>query len=588
MPDRWGRLAVLMSLLFVACLQVHRLDDPDTWWHLATGRWIAESGSVPRVDPFSYTAHGESWVNRHWLFQFALYGTWRVLGMAGPALFAGALFFGAAWSLARLLRGRLPDWARAVVVSLGACAAVERFTVRPEAVTLCLLAFYLLILSRPIGWRSIVAVLCLHVVWANSHALSILGVALVGLELGGALLALVPWLPQGWRDASTRSRPETVRLAYLLGGVLLAETATPFGLHGALFPLELLRDISGEVVLSHTVIEHRATSFAELSPVAVFGLCGLLVIGVVAALVSIRRWRLGDLLLCAAFVYLAFMARRNVALIGLAVAPIIASGLGPVLARVQMRQWITAAVGTAIAVALLAQTVLVVHGDFYRQARLTRTFGLGQSLLLCPTPAVAYLDRVAPNARIMNDDALGGLIMWASNPRRQVFFDGRLQLYPPSVHQQWQAVLDDPRNFQAVAQRWEIDAVLLRHPLPGRLELAAGIARLPQWRVGYLDASGIVLLADGEPPGAPEAIEGRIEVASTPGLAGWIEHAVRPLRLPTEEATAYCSRGRAIHFLFGEGGLPLARADFAMALQLTPDSEAARIGLQATTVQPPH
>jgi hypothetical protein len=71
--DAWaGRAAAAAALLFVVTLQVHRLDDADTWWHLASGRLIAASGAVPASDPFSYTAEGAPWLNRQWLFEVGL------------------------------------------------------------------------------------------------------------------------------------------------------------------------------------------------------------------------------------------------------------------------------------------------------------------------------------------------------------------------------------------------------------------------------------------------------------------------------------------------------------------------------------
>src|SRR5207245_9417354 len=45
-----------------------------------------------------------------------------------------------------------------------------------------------------------------------------------------------------------------------------------------------------------------------------------------AALVSWRRWRIAHLLIAAAFTALALLARRNVALIGPGVLPLVASG----------------------------------------------------------------------------------------------------------------------------------------------------------------------------------------------------------------------------------------------------------------------
>jgi hypothetical protein len=99
--------------------------------------------------------------------------------------------------------------------------------------------------------------------------------------------------------------------------------------------------IRGSDPLSFTIIEHRATSLAELSPAAARGLVGLIALAVLAAIVSARRWRLAHVVGAAAFVALSLMARRNVALLGLGTLPLLASGFGPVLRAADdwLRRW---------------------------------------------------------------------------------------------------------------------------------------------------------------------------------------------------------------------------------------------------------
>jgi hypothetical protein len=343
-----------------------------------------------------------------------------------------------------------------------------------------------------------------------------------------------------------------------------------------------MRLIGGEELLSHTIVEHRATTLAALVPPAATGLVGVIAASLLAAAVSIRRWRLSHVLTAVAFVYLCSMARRNVALAGLGVAPLIASGLGPVLWRMPRGIW-TGGLAAAVAALLLVQGARVIGGTFYREATLTRAFGLGQSLVMCPSESVAYLDRVAPGARLLNDDYLGGLVIWDSAPRRPVFFDGRLQVYPPEIYRQWQAVLDDPRNFPRTAAQWGIEAVMLHHPSRGRLELAAAIARLPDWHVAHIDPGGVVLLP-GPGRGVPDGVSGPIRAAIAPGLAGVLNWALARIRPDFELATAHYQRGRAVHFLLGPAGYPMARDDFEAALRVTPDHDAARIGLRATAL----
>src|SRR5712691_11310891 len=50
----------------------HRLlADPDSYSHIALGRWILEHRAVPTVDPFSQTMRGAPWIAFEWLSQVA-------------------------------------------------------------------------------------------------------------------------------------------------------------------------------------------------------------------------------------------------------------------------------------------------------------------------------------------------------------------------------------------------------------------------------------------------------------------------------------------------------------------------------------
>jgi hypothetical protein len=576
--DRLGRLAPIAALLFVAALQIHRLDDADTWWHLASGRLIAGTQRIATGDPFSFTAPGAPWVNRQWLFDLGIFGLWRLAGAAGPILGAGAAFTAAFACLYVVARRRMPAWAAAALVGLAAAAAAERFTVRPESVTFCLLGVYVLLLDRPLGWGRAALLVALQVVWANTHALSVLGLVPLGATL---LAALARALMRGGE------RVPLGPIAAATAGAILAEAATPWGVRGALFPLVLLRDISGGELVSYTIVEHRRTSLAALSPTAGAAFVALLAVGAASLVASLRRVPVAPLFMAGAFTVAAFLARRNVALLGFGIVPLAAYGLGP--AALALQEWLgrrsrmlATAPAVLVSLVFLVETARVVHGDWYETARLTRTFGLGSSLLLYPQGAVEFLERAAPEARVLNDDLQGGLLLWNGYPQRRVFIDGRVQVYPPEVNRDWQRVLDDPRTFPEVAARWQIGAVLLHHPSPGRLELAAAIARMPGWRVAYLDGGGIVLLADGKPPAEPEGIAGPTPAAATSGMSDVVEMLVSPLRPATEQAMAFYQRGRAIHFLFGPPGYPAARADFDAALRLVPDYAAARKGLAAT------
>jgi len=73
-----GLGAALYGLLLV--LGERLLNDPDTYWHIATGRWIWAHAAVPTSDPFSHTLAGAPWLAHEWLSELILASAYAALG----------------------------------------------------------------------------------------------------------------------------------------------------------------------------------------------------------------------------------------------------------------------------------------------------------------------------------------------------------------------------------------------------------------------------------------------------------------------------------------------------------------------------
>jgi hypothetical protein len=59
------------------------VDDPDIWWHLRTGEWIARAGGVPVTDPFSSFGYQKPWIAYSWLFELIVSGVHSLFGLHG-------------------------------------------------------------------------------------------------------------------------------------------------------------------------------------------------------------------------------------------------------------------------------------------------------------------------------------------------------------------------------------------------------------------------------------------------------------------------------------------------------------------------
>jgi hypothetical protein len=64
-------LAVYGPLLFAARAV---LGDPDTYWHIAIGRWIIAHREVPRFDVFSFSMPGAPFTPPEWLAELGIAG----------------------------------------------------------------------------------------------------------------------------------------------------------------------------------------------------------------------------------------------------------------------------------------------------------------------------------------------------------------------------------------------------------------------------------------------------------------------------------------------------------------------------------
>src|SRR5438093_12093575 len=113
-------------------LAFRRIDDADTWWHLASGRWIVEHGVVPRTDTLSYTVPDHAWINVQWLFDVFIYGLYRAGGPTLVVLGGVVLFAATIAVLLRNLRLSVGPIASAVLALWVIAIAQGRFNIRPE------------------------------------------------------------------------------------------------------------------------------------------------------------------------------------------------------------------------------------------------------------------------------------------------------------------------------------------------------------------------------------------------------------------------------------------------------------------------
>ncbi len=518
LTDGCERVLPIATVIVAATLALRRVDDFDSWWHLAAGRWIITHRSIPSTDTLSFTVPDHAWINVQWLFDCALYLLYRLGGADALVLASAAACTAAIWLLTKNLRLFVGGVPTALLTLWILAVAEERFLVRPEIVSFVLFEalLWLLLTVREDDGRRVWWVVPLMFVWANCHSLFIIGLFCIACAAMAPLAARLPFLPAGLRLGSQLTHTATRRLWIAAAGAMAVTVLNPYGISGVLFPFKLMSRINGSNPAFQNIGEFSrpfATEFPTFSLTAYkwFFVCSTIVVGL-ATLVSLGRPRgqaarsgradgidVARLAIFIGLAYLSVLARRNMALFALGGAPITASALAALDAKlgatIARRLKVTTRVVAPLLVVGCAALVLAIAGNrYYRWDGTTREFGLGVFDVNFPIRAVAFAKEVRVPGKVYNDMTAGGYLTWDAPVEGGVFIDGRLEVYDAPFFARYSTAINNPRAWEQDADRLGVNTVILFHRWPNRHGLLQGLIASRRWALVYYDEVAVVLV----------------------------------------------------------------------------------------------
>lgn len=450
------RIAVALFAAAIAALLAFSpelFNDGDTYWHVAAGRLIIDTRGVPATDPFSFTFHGQPWTAHEWLAEVLAAAAYR-LGAWPAVATLHAAAVGLTLCLAGLWAGRTLPLRHTIVLLVLLASILAPFTLaRPHVLAWPLLAAFTLVLlcARAADRAPPLAAAAIVLVWANLHASFALGLVLAALFGFEALL-------------QSADRMRAVRQWGLSGlALLIAALATPHGLAGLLFPLQ----VSG-MDMTDTIAEWRASAWPDdwLFFLAAAG----------AALAAAWRWRaLGPvrLFILAALLVMAIQHARHQVPFALVAALLLA----PVLLRNGLQaSGLTARVAAGVFLAGLVVLAVVRQAVPLAPPDTRNT----------PGAAIAAVPRELAGKPVLNSYGFGGALIFNGIAP---YIDGRVDMYGDRFlddHQRMMA--GDMPLFRRIARErhlaWTI--VAPREPLATRLDAEPG------WRRIYADGRAVI------------------------------------------------------------------------------------------------
>ncbi len=457
----WLVAAGIYALLIV--LAPRLLADPDSYSHIALGRWILDHHAVPTVDPFSQTMRGTPWIAFEWLSEVLYTGAFSAGGWIAVAALAAAAVAAAFGQLTRFLLRYWQPVPTLIAVLVALVLVSPHILARPHILALPLMLTWVAGLIQaadekraPSWW-----LLALMIVWVNLHGSFTFGLAMIAPVACDAL----------W-SAQPSERRRTAQWWILFG--VLALAAACLNPYGPEMILVTFRTVALGKALA-TITEWRPQDFSHLGGFELIMLAGF---GIALFRgVKLPLWRI---LMVFGVLHLSLSQQRHADLLAMLAPLFLARPLAEQFTSIAAPR-LAAAARSGVWLPLSAGLLLIIVTVF----SVTR-YDVVPAAKITPANAIKSID-ISKAEAILNDYDFGGYLDFVGIAP---FIDGRGEIYGADFALRYARALslEDLPDFLRLLDQYRIQTTLLAPSTPA----VALLDRLPEWRRVYADNVAVV------------------------------------------------------------------------------------------------
>src|SRR5688500_12680283 len=480
------RLFPLAFLLMVFDLAVRQSAyiDPDLWWHLQAGQDIVQSQSIPKVDSYSFTKAGSEWIAHEWLSEVVMYLIYRFMGWGGLLFVFSALITITLYIVYR--RCEWKPYVAAFSILLAAASASPLFGIRPQMITLLLVAIFIGLLTRyaddgkskRLWWMVPIMLL-----WVNLHGGYVVGLGLIVLYLFSLVL-----------DGKWHLVP---RLGLLLVIATAVVPLNPNGFRMFTYPFETL-----SLVATTFIDEWASPDFHKL----MFLPLALLLFALLASLaLSARRPKLSELFLLLMTAFGALRSARHIPIFALIATPILARHLWDIIVSHKWEKRFTGVEAPATGFALIFNLVFLLAPATLGVVRVSH-FVTNQPAYEAknyPQAAVNFMLEKQLPGPIYNRYGWGGYLIRRLYPNYKVYIDGRADVYGDSFTVEAVRTYDGKPDWRKPLERLGIRTVIITPDSP----LASLLREDDTWTKAYEDSQAVIFTRAGSGEVANKAVD---------------------------------------------------------------------------------
>jgi hypothetical protein len=455
--------------------------DTDLWYHLAGGRYSAQTGSLPITSFFSFILPERMWANYYWLFQVFAHAIFTHNGYAGLIFLRTLVFCATALLLvAYLLKGERDKdrlfyftilWVFAVLVLVP-----RGLPIRPHIFSYLLIVLFLYALE--FGSTGLCCVLpLLGIFWANVH----------GVEYPVTCLILGAYLLESlWRLKAKGLRgPENVKnfwRPFLILCSMASLLCTPYGLR--LLPVPF----TSTTYVSQFIYELRPLALTDF--LSFFGIVMLLALVTVASAARNRKMRMSHILLFVGGILLLLRGKRFINEFVLLSLPLL-KACPPFASLAPGRRparWFAAALG----IAFMLMPFLFLHHFFVHPPRYPL------SAREIPEGVISFLKSMRAEGTLLNYPNTGGYLEWSLYPAVRIFMDMQVPfLFTDADFMAARGAFTDGQTLGHLIARYRPTFISAPIDMAGFREL---ISKHPEYRIIFFDDTEVLYVERTQRP----------------------------------------------------------------------------------------
>jgi len=477
------KLIAFVILSFTLCAYlVQPIWDTDFWWHIASGKWIIDSQSIPNTDPFGVFPNTDpirlnTVLQGQWLGQVALFLCFDYLGNNGILALRAIIILACLALIYK--RAKLLQTAKLITLlylGLTGIIALGFIGARPQLFSFLFAALTFLVVDKfeqNRQYKLLLSLPLIAIVWANCHGGVILGAALL-LTYSGYKLLKSYITEQAFNKSSISLI--IISLLFFIGSLI-----TPNGIDTYLYLLNLegsqLQQLTSEYTSSlklYTLgFTYTQAWIALLFIISLAGIVGLYPahkgkagLSLFLLIISIAYYR-----------YLAFMIFIS--------GPYICLGVTKLIEKSNYAQnIINSRIDNYVSLGMSTVAIIALSMGFFNNS----IFRGGVSPNAYPISAVEFIKNNKITGRAFNFFRWGGYLIWHLQPNVNLYIDGRMldaNRLPPYTHILWAT----PQGIQLFEQQ-RFDLVILpwRTTYSGEnYKLHQYLNSQPSWRLIYRD-----------------------------------------------------------------------------------------------------